>query len=340
MITTIKIKLSVFFFVIFYSSQIFSQEGLPIYTDYLTDNYYLIHPSMAGAKDCSQVRITGRQNWGGVEDAPGLFTAAYNTKLSVNSAFGANGFTDRNGFTSQNGVYLTYAYHINLSPDNRLKRLSFGISPGVLQYSLDRSSFNNVNDPIINDSRNNQLEFNMDLGMSYHINNLYFIGTLKNALKNQGFNTDIDRTVNIRNILISAGYTYKVRNKPFAIEPSFLYSNRLGIDQSFVDLNAKLYYDLPLGKLWGGVSYRVALDKQEFVSSQSNRLVSLDGLKQWSPFVGLNFQKFMVAYTYTAQSNSEVFVNQGFHQITLGANFNCKVRKKKGRFSCYCPAIR
>ena len=25
-----------------------SQEGLPIYTDYLTDNYYLLHPSMAG----------------------------------------------------------------------------------------------------------------------------------------------------------------------------------------------------------------------------------------------------------------------------------------------------
>ena len=24
-----------------------SQEGLPIYSDYLTDNYYLLHPSMA-----------------------------------------------------------------------------------------------------------------------------------------------------------------------------------------------------------------------------------------------------------------------------------------------------
>ncbi|RED48671.1 hypothetical protein DFQ02_1031, partial [Seonamhaeicola aphaedonensis] len=32
-----------------------SQEGLPIYTDYLTDNYYLIHPSMAGAANCAKV---------------------------------------------------------------------------------------------------------------------------------------------------------------------------------------------------------------------------------------------------------------------------------------------
>ncbi len=26
----------------------FAQEGVPIYSDYLTDNYYLLHPSMAG----------------------------------------------------------------------------------------------------------------------------------------------------------------------------------------------------------------------------------------------------------------------------------------------------
>jgi len=32
-----------------------SQEGLPIYTDYLTDNYYLIHPSMAGVANCAKV---------------------------------------------------------------------------------------------------------------------------------------------------------------------------------------------------------------------------------------------------------------------------------------------
>lgn len=33
-----------------FSNMATSQEGLPIYTDYLTDNYYLIHPSMAGAQ--------------------------------------------------------------------------------------------------------------------------------------------------------------------------------------------------------------------------------------------------------------------------------------------------
>jgi len=32
-----------------------AQEGLPTYSDYLTDNLYLIHPSMAGASNCTKV---------------------------------------------------------------------------------------------------------------------------------------------------------------------------------------------------------------------------------------------------------------------------------------------
>jgi len=39
---------SIFFLTIgvLFSQIVISQEGLPVYTDYLTDNYYLIHPSM------------------------------------------------------------------------------------------------------------------------------------------------------------------------------------------------------------------------------------------------------------------------------------------------------
>ena len=35
-----------------------SQEGLPIYSDYLTDNFYLLHPSMAGVSNCNKLRVT------------------------------------------------------------------------------------------------------------------------------------------------------------------------------------------------------------------------------------------------------------------------------------------
>lgn len=39
-----------------------AQEGMAVYTDYLTDNYYLIHPSMAGAAHCAKVRLTDRKS--------------------------------------------------------------------------------------------------------------------------------------------------------------------------------------------------------------------------------------------------------------------------------------
>ena len=43
----------------------------------------------------------------------------------------------------------------------------------------------------------------------------------------------------------------------------------------------------------------------------------------------------MFAYTYSYQANSIVFNNSGFHQITLGYNFNCRREK----FECNCPAV-
>ena len=43
----------------------FSQEGIAVYSDYLSDNYYLLHPSMAGAANCAKLRLTARQQWFG-----------------------------------------------------------------------------------------------------------------------------------------------------------------------------------------------------------------------------------------------------------------------------------
>ena len=55
---TLKKHLLCTAFFILSSQFIFSQEGIPIYSDYLTDNYYLLHPSMAGVANCNKIRIT------------------------------------------------------------------------------------------------------------------------------------------------------------------------------------------------------------------------------------------------------------------------------------------
>ncbi|KAA1242633.1 type IX secretion system membrane protein PorP/SprF [Aquimarina sp. RZ0] len=309
-----------------------AQEGLSIYSDYLTDNYYLLHPSMAGASNCSQVRITGRRNWVGEEDSPGLFTAAYNGRIGENSGIGAIVYNDKNGFSSQTGGYVTYAHHLMFSRSEAdLNQLSFGLSAGIIQYRLDQSRFV-TNDPLVTSSSVSSSEFNVDVGLSYNLYNFYTHITAKNLLKNSGVNNDLQVTNNLRNYLVSLGYVFARPGKTISYEPSILFSYREGVEQSNVDFNIKVYSDINFGKIWGGLSYRTSLDAIDVV--QDNEVQS-QNLNYITPFVGANFGKYMVAYTYSYQSNPITFQNGGFHQITLGIDFSCRAKK----YACYCPWV-
>ncbi len=91
-------KYCLLFVIAVFSQFTFSQEGLPVYSDYLTDNYYLIHPSMAGVANCSKVRLTGRQQWFGQEGAPNLQTLSINGRIGDSpSGIGAILYNDKNG---------------------------------------------------------------------------------------------------------------------------------------------------------------------------------------------------------------------------------------------------
>lgn len=121
----------------------YAQEGVPIYSDYLTDNYYLIHPSMAGVANCAKVRMTARQQWFGIDDAPSLQTISANGRVGE-SPVGIGGvfFNDSNGYHSTVGGYATFAYHLMFSRNEiDLNMLSFGLSAGFLQYKLDETDF-------------------------------------------------------------------------------------------------------------------------------------------------------------------------------------------------------
>ena len=159
--------ISIFFATFF---NVNAQEGLPIYSDYLTDNYYLLYPSMAGVSNCGKVRLTGRKQWFDHEKAPELQTISVNTRIGDSrSAIGAIAFNDVNGYHSQSGAYLTYAHHILFSRSELdLDMLSFGISAGMIQYKLDETSFLAGGfDPIIAGIEQSATDFNIDFGFSY-----------------------------------------------------------------------------------------------------------------------------------------------------------------------------
>lgn len=314
-----------------------AQEGLPIYSDYLTDNYYLIHPSMAGVANCAKVRLTARQQWFGSDNAPRLGTLSLNGRLGDGpSALGGIIYSDRNGFHSQIGAYATYAHHIMFSRNEiDLNMLSFGLSAGFIQYKLDETSFLSQGfDPIIAGIEQSATNFNIDFGFSYHLINFYAHATVKNVLNNEGINFNEQGLSfdNLRTYLVSLGNTFSKYGSDWSYEPSIMYMYRDATQESSIDINGKVYKEMDFGRLWGGLSYRRSFDGAEFLDGSG---VSSQKLQYFTPFVGVDYKNFVFAYTYSYQANSVVFNNGGFHQITLGYNFNCRREK----YDCNCPAV-
>ena len=318
-----------------FTHSVSAQEGLPIYSDYLTDNYYLLHPSMAGVSNCNKIRLTGRQQWFGDENAPSLQTMSINGRIGDSpSGVGAIFFNDKNGYHSQSGAYLTYAHHLMFSRNTiDLNMLSFGLSAGLIQYKLDETAFLEF-DPIIAGIEQSASDFNIDFGFSYHFINFYAHATVKNVLANEGVNI-IEQGVsydNLRTYLFSAGNVFSKLGSEWSFEPSLMFAYKDATKESFIDVNFKSYKELDFGNLFAGISYRRSFDGAEFTTDSG---VSSQKLQYFTPIVGAEYNNFMFAYTYSYQANSVVFNNGGYHQITLGYNFGCE----KEKYDCKCPSV-
>jgi type IX secretion system PorP/SprF family membrane protein len=314
-----------FFFVTFIVTQFsFSQEGIPVYSDYLTDNYYLIHPSMAGAANCAKIRVTARKQWFEQTDAPALQTFSFNGRMGEKSGAGIIVFNDKNGYHSQKGVKLTYAHHIMFSRDEiDLNQLSFGISTGLIQSQLDETSFLQSGDfdPIIDGTIvQKDAYFNFDFGASYNYLDYYIHATVKNAIETRRQIYSAYESDNLRKYLLSAGYIFGDKDK-ILWEPSLLFQLVEKTQEKAIDINLKVYKNFDFGKLWGGLSYRTSFDGAQY---QNGSGIVSQNLQYITPIVGLNFDNFIFAYTYSNLSGAVKFDNGGYHQITLGINLFCK----------------
>ncbi len=316
-----NIKKTYIIFLILLSQVTYSQDGIPVYSDYLSDNLYLLHPSMAGAASYNQIRLTARGQWSGQEDAPKLQTLNFNARLSDRSGVGGIFFNDKNGFHSQTGGYLTYAHHIMFSrSDADLNQLSFGLSFGLIQTRLDETQFDPTDfDPIIAGIIQSSSYFNIDAGVSYNF--LDFSGhfTVKNLIfQNRKINDSGFESNNQRKYLISAAYAIGQLGANWTYEPSFLFqfSERTG-EQAF-DINFKAYRNMNFGQIWAAISYRRSFDGADYLDGVE---VASQKLQYITPIIGINFKRFMFAYTASYQTGNVKFNSGVFQQITLGYDF-------------------
>ena len=328
-------KIKILAALLFMSHYSFSQEGIPVYSDYLSDNYYLIHPSMAGAANCAKLRLTGRKQWFDQEDAPELQTLSFNGRISEKAGAGIILFNDKNGYHSQKGIKLTYAYHLMFSRDEiDLNQLSFGISAGLIQSQLDETEFLQSGDfdPIIDGTVvQKDAYFNVDVGASYNFLNFYAHATVKNAIETRREIYTEYESDNLRKYLLSAGYVFGNREK-ILFEPSVLLQMVEKTTEKSIDINFKAYKNLDFGRIWAGLSYRRSFDGAEYLDGTT---ASKQNLQYITPIVGVNYKNFMLAYTYSQLSGVVKFDNGGYHQITLGIDLFCKPVK----YDCYCPSV-
>ena len=294
--------------IIFFSINSQAQETLPIYTDYLSDNVFLVHPSAAGIGNSSKLRLTARQQWIGVPNAPALQTVSFHTKFGEesNAGYGLVLFNDKNGFHSQQGLQGTYAYHLPMSDGRFFEQLSFGLSFSFVQNQSDQRTFNG--DPAVAAIVESTSYYNADFSVAYHRGGLSSYFTVKNLFLTAKNNLNIQEPLDLRNYILSAGYYFGKENY-VQLEPSVMLQFREGTGERLADINLKVYKTLSETQLWAALSYRRNFDTN-----------SIDNASYFSPVVGVNFKNFMFSYTYTKQLNEILFADSGFHQISLGIN--------------------
>lgn len=319
-------KIVVLLMVLLSGIMTYSQETLPIYSDYLSDNVYLVHPAAAGIGNCGKLRLTGRNQWSGVPDAPELQTLSFHTRAGEKSGVGAILFNDKNGYHSQQAIIGTYAYHIDLGRIDDVNQLSFGLSFMIAQNTVDESKFNPAlaaNDPAITGIIQSRNYFNADFGMAYHNKGFFSYFTAKNLLLTARNLYDDDyESLNLRRYLVTAGY-YFGNNESLQFEPSAMLQIVERTGEKFVDFNIKAYKTLDNAQVWAGLSYRQGFDGN-----------TIEELRYLSPIVGVNYKKFMIAYTYTKQTGDFLFDDGGYHQISLGINLFCRPQRGTA-----CPNI-
>jgi type IX secretion system PorP/SprF family membrane protein len=305
----------------------FGQElNLPVWTQYLADNDFVISPTYAGIGDNLRIRANGLTQWVGIKDAPDNQSLFADFRISNRSGVGLSAYNDKNGNTRQKGVKFSFAHHLVLDYYTK-QYLSFGISYNINSFRIDIENFQPtydipIVDPSITDDRaisNN----NFDIGALYRYKGFYLSLNANNVLKK-----DIDKFRGIEpslilNYQVYSGYVFESKtNKKVEYEPSVFYQLFSGDRRSTTDLNFKYrQYGRYDDYFWAGVSYR-------FLNDQTLKPLNL------GPMAGVMKNKFYFAYSYQITMNDLSGYNSGTHMITIGIDFlqgisDCPCTKSK-----------
>ncbi|TGD58627.1 PorP/SprF family type IX secretion system membrane protein [Flavobacterium humi] len=316
-----KGKLLIAVLLLSFTKNVAQELNVPVATQYLADNPFVLSPTYAGIGDNFRIRANGFAQWVGIKDSPRNQALYADFRIADQSGVGASFYNDKNGFTRQTGAKLSFAHHIILDYYSK-QYLSFGISFNINNFRIDTENFNIVDPSITNDrfTSNN----NFDVGLLYRRKAFFFSVNASNILNKDTKKFYMAEPNLLRNYQIFTGYTYKSdRDSRVEIEPSAYFQYFQSDGRSSTDLNAKIrYYDNQrTGYFWLGATYR-------FLNDQPLKPLTL------GPMIGIKKQGFYVGYSYQLTLNELANYNSGTHMITIGLDFlqkasNCPCTQKE-----------
>lgn len=301
----------------------------PHYTQYVINNY-IINPAITGIENYTDVKMSHRHQWAGLQDAPVTTYLTIHKPIgkkddrTTSTSFDKPGenprgknfleeyeaakphhgiglkiINDRTGPINRFAGYVSYAYHIGIGAQTSL---AAGFEAGLVNISLNRNkldfgTINPIDPAVYNSGHINQLRPDFGAGVWLYSAS-YFVGVSAQQIIAQKIyfsdNTVKQPSTTVPHLFATAGYRFFL-DEDISATPSVMLKYIQPLPVQF-DINTKIQYrDL----MWVGGGYRLK-----------------DG---FTGMVGLNVSNtFNVSYAYDYTISALNTVSKGTHEIVLG----------------------
>lgn len=292
----------------------YSQElNLPVFTQYLAENNFVISPAYAGIGDNLKVRANGLTQWVGIKDAPQNQSVYADFRIADRTGVGVSFYNDSNGLTIQQGAKFSFAHHLILDYYSK-QYLSFGLSYNLNSFRIDIDKFEASSQnpfPTIPTDDRASTNNNFDVAFLYRNRGFFFSFNANNVL-----DKNFDESIRVLepNLLINyqiySGYTFRGPKKSgLEFEPSIYYQLFASDKRSGTDVNFKFRkFSRNEDYYWAGISYR-------FLNDQFFKPLNI------GPMVGFKKSIFYLGYAYQITTNNLSSFNSGTHMVTIGFDF-------------------
>ena len=280
-------------------------QQLPLQSQFFL-NPYAYNPAYVGSNGYTEVFMTHRRQWVGIEGAPVTSRISVHLPTKGKLVYGVNLYNDKRGILSTTSSVFTVGYRAQLGKDQFLKA---GISGGVGMNGIDISRVENSSDPAIANAVNNAFFFDGNAGVSYQFKHLNIGVSLPKIFSKNMIFTDEFNNLEVKRLdhfLFNASYKLSLSRGAVVVEPQVIYQTAEGLPSQFEGAAVVYLKDL----IWFGGSYR-----------QNNGPAAFAGVR-----ISNNLR---LGYAYETTPTRTIGFSNASHELTLNMRFGPKKEPKK-----------